>query len=129
MSKRIESKNKRFTGFVTISDPLSIPQVMQFEEAIEGASRAAVERGDCISVKGDGGEEKKRVNVMDGRYLYDVLSGVCACVEKWELSGFPENVTPDNFPGSPKKDSARVIHWLIDEIMSVYLEAESVPNA
>ena len=124
MSKRIDSKIARFPGYVVISDPLTIPQTIAFEDAMAAAQEGARKRGDVITV-----EEKERINTLSPHYLHDVLAGVVECVEEWHISGFPQNVTADTFPGTPKIATAQLIAWLIGEISGLYSEAEQVPNA
>ena len=123
MSKRIDSDIKRFPGYVIISDPLTIPQTMAFEDAMKLAQDGARERGDMITV-----DENERINTLTPRYLHDVLEGVIACVEEWHLDGVPQDVKPDTFPGTPKIASAQLIALLIREISALYSEAEQVPN-
>ena len=70
----------------------------------------------------------------DGQIFFTVmdkpqLAGILACVEKWELSNFPENVTIETFPFSPRKASHELIEWLFGEIRKVYLGELDIPNA
>lgn len=129
MGKIITSPVKRWRGTVTLSDPLTIPQVMAYEDAMRAGKEAALEHGNTVQVKNKSGEEETQANFFSARYLYTILPGVCACVEKWELEGLPAVVTAENFPGSPKMDSARLLSWIIGEISKLYTEAEEVPNA
>lgn len=57
-----------------------------------------------------------------------MLPAICLCVSKWELFGFPETVTPDNFPATPRPESHKLIKWLFDEIYKVYLGELEIPN-
>lgn len=129
MAKIIESPSKKWAGTVTLSDPLSMPQVMAFEDAIQNGIDQAIEHGNVVTVKDKDGNEREAANVMSARYMLGILPGVCACVEKWDLQGLPENMTPDKFPGSPKIASAELLAWLIREITILYNDAETVPNA
>jgi hypothetical protein len=111
VSKIIPSPIKRFPGSVTIADPLTLPQV----EAIEA------------------GLELPKDTDGDGRVFFTVLDknqlpAVLACVEKWELQNFPDPLTADNFPFSPRKDSHDLIVWLFGEIRKVYLGELDIPN-
>ena len=112
MSKVIVSPVKRFAGRVVLSDPLTMPQVMAFEDAMSEAR-----------------EMNEAEGVLTSRRLHVILSGVIQCVEKWEVDGIPETVTPDTFPGTPKMPVARFIAWLVDELTTIYNEADEVPNA
>ena len=69
----------------------------------------------------------------DGQIFFTILdkpqlSSILLCVEKWELVNFPESVTADTFPFSPRKDSHELIAWLFGEIRKVYLGELEVPN-
>lgn len=127
MGKRVESPNRRWGGYVIISEPLTIPQTIAFEDAVSNARENAVVRGEIESVVIDGGEEIKRLRSISEHYKYDLLSGIIPCVEEWGLRNFPENVTVDTFPGSPKIESANLIAWLIAEITNVYV-GNDIPN-
>ena len=112
MSKSIVSPVKRYSGRVILSDPLTMPQVMAFEDAMREARAMNEDDG-----------------VLTSRRLYTVLSGIIPCVEKWELSGIAEPVTADNFPGTPKMAVAQLVAWLVGELTKLYNEADEVPNA
>jgi len=110
MSKVITSPSKRWTGTVTISDPLLLPQVEAIESAME------------IRPEGD----KVYITVIDKPRL----PAIFACVEKWELQNFAISVTPtiEEFPMSPRVESHKLIDWLWSEIRNVYLGESQVPN-
>lgn len=108
MPKVIFSSVGRFSGAVTLSDPLTFPQKF----ALEDANKVAIGLGETT---------QSRLN-------YALLPGICACVEKWELEGLPEDITPDNFPATPPVASAELVAWLLEEITLLYTEAEAVPN-
>ena len=110
MSKVIECPVKRFPGTVTLSDPLTFPQVFAIQDALE----AAGELGDEIQVL---------------RYNHAILPGVIECVEKWELEGVPNPPDADNFPATPAEASARLVAWLVGEISDLFNEAEPDPEA
>ena len=111
MSKIITSPSKHYSGSVTIADPMTMLQVMEWEEAIEKAKAFAKEE------------------LYSAKYAREILAGIFPSIEKWELVNFPELVTIDNFPGSPKAESMKLIAWLIQEISKVYREADEIPNA
>jgi hypothetical protein len=110
MSKVIVSPVKKWAGSVTLSDPLTVPQAMAFEESLDLA-RA---------------EENK--DLSRAKIASLLLPGICACVEKWELEGLGI-VTPENYPASPKLSSAMLLSWLVGEISKLYKEADEIPNA
>jgi hypothetical protein len=104
MPKVIESPVKRWPGKITISDPLTFPQVQAIEDAT-----------------GEDGELKKlRGSKLSAR----ILPAVLACVEKWEL----DNFTPDPFPASPVISSSQLIVFVFNEIMEVYIGERDIPN-
>lgn len=95
---------------MTIADPLTMPQAQAIEATIKQI---------------EGGENGKTwLSVVDGMQLPAVL----ACVEKWELSNFPANVTADTFPASPRADSHKLIAWLFAEVFKVYIGEAEIPN-
>ena len=65
------------------------------------------------------------LTVIDGQLLPAILS----CVEKWELANFPETVTVDTFPFSPRIESHKLQEWIFEEISKVYGGEIEVPNA
>lgn len=69
----------------------------------------------------------------DGRVWLSVIDGmqlpaIFTCVEKWELQNMPENLSAENFPASPRKESHKLIEWLFGEIQKVYLGELDIPN-
>lgn len=107
--KIITSTSKRYPGTVVLYDPLTFPMVFAFENAIRSMS--------------DAGED---ITVARANYL--LLPGLLACVAEWHLEDFPENVTPDTFPASPKAERDRLIAWLTSEVTNLFREAEDIPN-
>ena len=110
MPKVITSPVKRFPGTVTLSDPLTFPQVIAFQDAI----------GDVQELE----EGEKTWPKM----LYALLPGIIACVEKWELEGVSEHPTVDTFPGTPLMSAGKLVDWLQGEVTALLVEAETVPN-
>jgi hypothetical protein len=108
MSKTIKSPSERWAGSVTIADPLTLPQA----EAIEAA----------LDFRTNGGQVF--LTVVDKSYL----PAVFACVEKWELSNFPQTPDMSNIPMSPRKESSDLYQWIWGEIRAVYLGESTVPN-
>lgn len=109
MSKVITSPSKRWAGTVTLADPLTLAHVEAIEQALE--------------IQTDG--ERVYLSVIDKRNL----PAVFACVEKWDLGNFPEAVTLDTFPMSPRKASHDLVQWLWNELMKVYVGEQDIPNA
>jgi len=113
MSKVINSPVDNWPGSVTIADPMTIPQAIAFEDALEITNEMIA---------------GKKVKVGNPKYNLELLRGLCPSVEKWELQGLAD-VTPETFPASPKNKSIELLSWLVEEIGSVYSGATQVPNA
>lgn len=110
MSKRIESPVKRWPGYVVLSDPLTFPMVYAFEDALNAVQIA---KDDLTTTRAD----------------QLILPGMLACVEEFELEGFPTHPTAETFPATPRIPSNRLIAWLVSEISKLYQEASTIPNA
>lgn len=109
MSKIITSPVKKWPGTVVLSDPLTFPQLFAFEDAINAVREGA---------------EGMTNDKADGL----LLPGILACVEEFQLTGFPAHPTFETFPSTPRIASNRLIAWLAKEITALYQEAETVPN-
>lgn len=106
MSKVVTSPIEAFPGKVTLADPLTFPQSIVFEEAIEAT------QGETVRAK----------------VYYALLPGILACVEEWNLEGIPSAVGADNFPSTPRQAAAELIDWLVEQILLVFSGGESVPS-
>lgn len=126
MSKRIISTVKKFPGSVTFCEPLNLAQVF----AIEDAKDAIVDQPDSkflVKIQELAGKEYQQITWSSrGDALF--LPAICLCVEKWELEGLPENVTPDNFPMTPRVDSSALVNWLWSELDKIYTGEIDIPN-
>lgn len=110
MGKVIPSPVKRWPGTVTLCDPLTFPQLIAFQNAL-GAAKAAADRGATQAE-------------IDAAYL----PGLLGCVEKWDLAGFPDAVTPATFPSTPMRASAVLVRTLVGAVVELITEADDVPN-
>lgn len=106
MSKVIQSPVKKWPGSITLQDPLLFPAYMQLKTALDDAAVTD--------------DPQVRMSVT--------LPGLCACVEKWDLTGLGE-VKPEIFPASPMRASAELFSWVLGEVMALLTEAEEAPNA
>ena len=108
MSKVITSPVDRWPGTVTLSDPLTFPQALAVEDALDAVDKEATQR----------------------RQNYTILPGLLACIEEWHIEGkgFPKSPTAETFPSTPAIAAAELIAWLIEEIIGLYYEAEPDPN-
>lgn len=98
----------KFPGEVVLPDYLTMPQVIAWGDAVE----AAHELGD-----------KPRLDKFNACFL----PGIFACVQELRLDGFQQPVTPENFPGTPRRASAELVSWLIGLISALY-NGEELPN-
>ncbi len=126
MSKVIQSPVKRWPGMVTLHDPLSYPQLIAWEDAINAADKS--ELADEARAKNPDGKLTLGAIGARPRLAQTVLPGILACVEKWELQSFPEIVTLDTFPSTPRMPALMLISWLMAEINKLYDDAGEVPN-
>ena len=110
MSKVIKSPVDHFAGEVTLSDPLTFPQVFAIEDALEAGSEIVDESSAA-------------------RYYHAILPGIIVCVEKWNIKGVPKNPTPDTYPATPRDEAAELLAWLMNEILALYEKVEPDPNA
>ena len=108
MSKKIESPVKRFPGSVTLYDPLTYPQVIAFQDATAAAG------------------ELEKATWMKLRFA--LMPGILACVDSWEVEGVPEKPNVDNFPATPLVSAGELVNWLQEEITTLLVEADTVPN-
>jgi len=108
MSKVITSPVPRWPGDILLYDPLTEPQCAAIERALvdaEARSKA---------------EPPPTRSELDGILVPAVL----LCVEKNDLTNWP-----GYFPATPKVSSAKLLAWLLEEILSLYKEADEIPNA
>ncbi len=106
----IEIKGKTYTGSVRIFDRLTLSQVELIEAAIYDAPEVV-----------DG---KVKLTSLDKPRLPALL----ACVEKWELSNFPEDLSVENFPLSPRRETHNLIDSIFSEIAKIYNGELDIPN-
>ncbi len=130
MSKVITSPVKKWPGTVTISDPLSLPQAVKFQQAIRDAAalmrKALVDAGIDVSLEKakDKDFDKVALSTLQVNEVYG--EAILDCVEEWNLEGpeFPQN----HLPGTPGVSAGKLSSWLIKEITALFKEDEEVPN-
>jgi hypothetical protein len=117
MSKTVEYKGTHFAGSVTFSDPLRIDQEAAFEEA-----QAAFQRELALL----GGAARGPAAIVQA-----ILPGLLACIEKFSISGIPENVTLETWPLRPRLAMVELVAWLIAEVGKLYADSTEpeAPNA
>lgn len=69
----------------------------------------------------------------EGRVRYTAidkprLPALIACVESWQLTSFPNPVTVDGFPLTPRKEAHNLIETIFDAIREVYNGETEIPN-
>ena len=110
MSKVITSPVKRFSGTVTLQDPLYYPQDMAMREALAAAKAL--------------GQEATLLE-----YNHAMLAGILKCVEECNLKDVLPHPTADTFPTTPGESATRLTAWLIAEVVKLYQEGDEIPNA
>ena len=124
MSKVINSPAEKWPGTVTLCDKLTAPQVFAIEDALD--ETAEIEPSAFKSVVG----KKNKVQLKwQSRLNYAYLPAIILCVEKWELEDFPKDVERDTFPSIQSIDATELISTLFLELMDIYKEETTVPNA
>lgn len=112
MTKVIKSQSKVWSGSVHIADPMTMPMVKLVEDVLDSF------------LKDKDGDKVIYLSIVDEA----MLPAIVACVEKWELSNFPDTVTPETFPATPRKESHELIKWLFSEIYRVFIGETEIPN-
>ena len=108
MPKRIECPVEKYTGYVILHDPLTFPQVIAFQDAINNV--------------------RSEEGITWTRLRYELLQGILPCVKEWHLENFPDEPTIDTFPATPLIQAGKVVDWLQREITELLSEAENIPN-
>ena len=86
----------KWPGRIVTGEYITYPELVEFEAALDMA-------------KGLG--ENSRAHA----FYQSLLPAACKIVRKWEIQGLPENVTPDNFPGS-----LELVAWVVESISDLY---------
>ena len=107
MPKTIQSPVQRFPGSVVLSDPLTYPQALAFEESYANA----------LEVKEREGTQTE--------YEVALWPGLSKCIEKCDVKGIDINRPP----ASPRGKVAEFVAWLFTEILEVYIGDTEDPNA
>lgn len=120
MSKVITSPVDRWPGTVYLPDPMTMPQVLAFEKALT-QNNEYFEDVD--------GQRVLRSNMLWGTPDSEwVKIAILPIVEEWHLSNFPDPVTEENFPFTPRVASRELVNWLVNEIFMVYAGEVDIPN-
>jgi len=111
MSKVIESPVKHFPGNVTLPDDLDYLQGVAYAKAYRQAKALGV---DALMVE----------------FIYAMVPGICAAIEKWDIQGLPEKITPEILEkAKPARAVAELMNWLFTATTALYNKADEIPNA
>lgn len=121
MAKIITSPVPRFPGEVYLAEPPTLPAVSQFEQAILAGRQLMQDHTPEGAVL--------PVGLSQSRYYQEVLPGVLACVERFQIQGIPENPTVENFPYKPRKAAEQLVGWLVREVEKFINEDDQIPPA
>jgi hypothetical protein len=110
MTKRIESPVKNWPGYVLLHDPIPLVRIAEYEDVLRNLKRDELSNASIQAL---------------------LLPVVIPCIAEWHLdNGFPECVTVDNFPGTPRAASSVLVATLVTAITEIYKgDADTVPNA
>ena len=109
MAKTIKSPVKQFPGSINLPDRLTMPQALAFERSVSD--------GQVLINSEETASQTEYDNIM--------TPVICEVVEEWNLDDL-DQLSPDTFPGSPRKASHELIAWLYNEITRLY--NPDVPN-
>jgi hypothetical protein len=104
---KLTSEIKEFPGTVERPDYLTLPQVIAFEADIK----------DVGKFEGSPAEADMRT-----------LAIILPLYSDWQIKGQPDEPTPETFNFTPRRAGAKLVAWLLDGIMQVYLGEVEVPN-
>jgi hypothetical protein len=126
MSKIIVSPVEHWPGSVTLADPLTFPQYMAWRRAVLAAGEA---KAKLPPVEGqEAGVFSVAEAALQDEISLEMLPGICACVEKWDLAGLGQ-LTPETFPASPRLAAGSLIAWLAGQISMLIAGEEAIPKA
>ena len=106
MSKKIDSPVKRFPGSVTLSDPLTFPQSIQFGNAVR----------ESIDMSTENSEEYYE-------YVKVIVPAIKVCVESWDIEEGGD-LTHETFPSTPRESAPELLAWIISEVSALFRESE-----
>lgn len=104
--KIITSPVPEFPGTIELPDFLTLPQVVDYSEAME-------------SVKDDKNWTK----------AFKLLPHQLKITGSWHIQGLDEHPNPDTFPFTPAQPPAALLSWLNLEIVQMVVGERQIPNA
>ena len=120
MAKVIRSPSKRWPGTVTLADPMNYDQVRAIESGLDEGAKT--EPSAYMSL---GGSVEM---IWSSKLTQMKLPAIFACVEKWDLENFPEDVNELTFPATPRGAANELSAWLFGEMMKVYYGEMEIKN-
>lgn len=126
MPKKISSPSSRWPGAVHFADPMNMSQALAWARAQRELNKYRV----IVPVINEKGEETFpfRDDLLWEELHAALLPGIFACIDKWELEGFPDPVDISNFPASPARERSILVAWLIGEVTSIYAGTAEVED-
>lgn len=140
MSKKATSPVKRWPGHVILKDPIPLMLVLEYERAIQANRSTFCDDGTELLLSFLDEKEKeakdKKLQLLSAHIARcpeyipaktgteadgTLLPAIIKCVDEWHLRDYPENVTIDTFPYTPKNDAALIVDWLVGEITEIYV--------
>jgi len=113
MSRILISPVKKFPGTVKLPEFYTLAQVSAWSDAVQDVMAATDDKGNIRRIK---------------KYMI-MLPAILACVEVWQIVGQPDNLTADNFVGTPTSAACDLLQWVDDEIRSIVNGDLEIPNA
>lgn len=116
MSRVVDSPFTRWPGSVTLCDYLTLPQIIAWRNAWRHAETFTHSNGES--------------QVIDDplEYRRALLPGALGCFESFALTGLPQKLTPDNFPGAPGLEAGELANWLFRIVACEIAGEESIPK-
>jgi hypothetical protein len=93
MPKTITVDVGKWQGAVVLHDPLTMPQVIVLERAIR--------------------ETQRLTEATQAELDAALLPGLLGCVAEWRVPGLAPTLTAETFPGTPRRQSALLVNWLM----------------
>jgi hypothetical protein len=112
-----------------LPDYLTMPQALAWERALEQEDVLRAEHNPYIQDDANKAKPEYRYRIAEVMSLIrgGYVPAILQIVSEWHLSGLPERMTFENFPGAPKIPAHDLMSWLIESVGGLYV-GEEVPN-
>ncbi|MFZ5589628.1 MAG: hypothetical protein ACOY4M_08345 [Pseudomonadota bacterium] len=128
MPRKISINIPPFVGSVTLAEPMTLEQVIALEDAQDAAAEENSESPFLKRIVEARGDDREARAIWASRADRHFIPVICKCVERWDIENYPEHITPETFPATPRGKSIELIRTLMSELMAVYNGETSVPN-